>query len=332
MTIAERVQALFRSLARTADRISARTETPRGRRITMVVSAVVFVAAMGLGLRGLPEGDHQLVWWAIIVTSVIGVPALIALNALEYTASGRVLGHRIPFAHALPIAVYARAANLLPLPGSALVRMQGLKREGSTYGRAATATMATALFWLGGSLLVGGVVLVPLRPLFAVVFLVGGALACVGGHGAVRVVVARREDAGPGEALRCSARLLAVEVLMVAVRGLRFWLVMIGFDIGGSFEGAMILPVAGVLSSAIGFFPSGLGVREVISGGLARLVGDTASSGLLASGLDRLVSLPVLAAIALGVALTGHRLRPPAAEPDAVPGPEADAEAQAEPS
>ena len=30
----------------------------------------------------------------------------------------------------MPIAIYSRAANLLPLPGAALVRMQALKREG----------------------------------------------------------------------------------------------------------------------------------------------------------------------------------------------------------
>ena len=99
---------------------------------------------------------------------------------------------------------------------------------------------------------------------------------------------------------------------MVAIRGVLFWFVMIGFDIGGSFAGAMLLPVAVVLASAIGFFPAGLGVREVISAALAGLVGDTAASGALASGLDRLVSLPVMATIAIALALTGHRLLPEA--------------------
>ena len=126
--------------------------------------------AMALGIRGLPSGERELQWWAILLTSVVGVPVLIGLNALEYTASGAVLGHRIPLRVAMPIAIYARAANLLPLPGSALVRMQGLKREGSSYGRAASATLATALFWLGGALMVGAVVLVPVRPWLALLF------------------------------------------------------------------------------------------------------------------------------------------------------------------
>jgi uncharacterized membrane protein YbhN (UPF0104 family) len=277
----------------------------------MGFSAALFVVAMALGLGALPEGDHQLVWWAIIATSVIGVPVLIALNAVEYRVSARVLGIRVPMREAMPIAIYARAANLLPIPGAALVRMQALKREGSSYGRAASATMATALFWLGASLLVAGGFLVPYHLVLATLLVFGGAAICVAGHVAVNAIVDRREDHPPaGEALRRSAVLLGVELLMVTVRGVRFWLVMIGFDIGGSFQGAMLLPVAGVLASAIGFFPSGLGVREVISGGLSRLVGDTAASGLLASGLDRLVSLPVMAVIAVGVALTGHKQTP----------------------
>ena len=167
--------------------------------------------------------------------------------------------------------------------------------------------MATALFWLGGSLLVGALALIPVRPWLALLFGGGGVVASLVGHTAVRSLVARRQDAPPGEALRRSAVLLGVEILMVAVRGVRFWLVMVGFDLGGSFAGAMLLPLAGVLSSAIGFFPSGFGIRELISGALSRLVGDPASSGLLASGLDRLVSLPVMAVMAVIVGLMGRR-------------------------
>ncbi len=294
-----------------ADRVSARTESKRGRQFTMLFSAIVFVGAMAIGLGGLPEGEHHLQWWAIVLTSVVGVPLLIAFNAVEYMASGWVLGHRIRVREAMPIAIYARAANLLPIPGAALVRMQGLKREGSTYGKAGAATMVTALFWLGGSLLVAGVFLFPFRWILASLFLAGGVVVSATSHVAVKAIVARRTDDPPAhEALRCSALLLGVEILMVTIRGLRFWLVMIGFDIGGSFAGAMVLPVAGVVASAIGFFPSGLGVREVISGGLSRLVGDTASSGLLASGLDRIVTLPVMAVIAIVVAVTGHRVTP----------------------
>jgi uncharacterized membrane protein YbhN (UPF0104 family) len=306
----ERAQAVLRRLAGWLDRASAKTETPRGRRISLAASAVVFVIAMAVSLQSLPEGDRQLQWWAILVTGLVGIPLLIVLSGVEYTASAAILGHRVRLRDSLAIALYARAANLLPIPGAALVRMQALKRAGSSYGKAASATMAAALFWLAAALVVGGVVLVPYHWLIALGFLAGGALTTALGYTAVRSIVSRRDASG--EAVLRSAVLLAVEVAMVAIRGVLFWFVMVGFDIGGSFSGAMVLPVAVVLASAIGFFPAGLGVREVISAALAGLVGDTAASGALASGLDRLVSLPVMAAIALVLALTGHRLLPDA--------------------
>jgi len=322
--MSDKLMALARRIVKGLDRASATTESPRGRKISMAVAAALFIVTMVLSLEALPSGDRQLQWWAILLTAVVGVPVLIALNAVEYQASGAVLGHRIGLREAMPVAIYARAANLLPIPGSALVRMQALKRAGSTYGKASLATLATALMWLGGSLLVGTVVLVPIRPWFALAFLAATIVVCLAGHASVRNVVARREDeVGPREALRLSAYLLTVEVVMVVVRGVRFWLVMVGFDIGGSFAGGMMLPIAGVLSSAIGFFPSGLGVREVISGALARLVGDTAASGALASGIDRLISLPVMAVIALGVGWLDRGVETPGIEPmiDDPPGP-----------
>ncbi|HYF45369.1 MAG TPA: hypothetical protein VD926_04100 [Acidimicrobiales bacterium] len=214
-----RIQELLRRAAALLDRASATTETPRGRRLSLLASAVVFVVAMVLSARGLPEGDRDLAWWAILVTGLVGIPSLILLSGVEYTAAAAVLGHRVRLRDSLAIALYARAANLLPIPGAALVRMQALKRAGSSYKRAASATMATALFWLAGALLVGGAVLVPHRWLIAAGFLAGGVLTTVLAHVAVRSIVTRREDATPGEAVRRSALLLAVEVAMVAIRG-----------------------------------------------------------------------------------------------------------------
>jgi uncharacterized membrane protein YbhN (UPF0104 family) len=305
-----RLQGLLRRALDVLDRASARTETPRGRRLSLAAAAVVFLLAMALSIRSLPDGPRELEWWAILVTGLLGIPILILLSGFEYTASAAVLGHRVRLRDSLAIALYARAANLLPIPGAALVRMQALKRAGSSYKGAASATVATALFWLAGALLVGGVVLLPYHWLIALGFLAGGVLGTAVGYTAVRSITVRR-DAGH-EAVRRSAVLLAVELAMVAIRGVLFWFVMIGFDIGGSFQGAMVLPVAVVLASAVGFVPAGLGVREVISAGLAGLVGDTAASGALASGLDRLVSLPVMAVIAIVLAVSGHRLLPEA--------------------
>ena len=56
----DRLQPLLRRAAELLDRFSAKTETPRGRKISMAVSAVVFVVAMALGIKGLPSGEREL--------------------------------------------------------------------------------------------------------------------------------------------------------------------------------------------------------------------------------------------------------------------------------
>ena len=86
----------------------------------MAVSAAVFVVAMVLSLQGLPEGERDIVWWAILVTGVVGIPSLILLSGVEYTASAAVLGHHVRLRDSLTIALYARAANLCRSPGGAL--------------------------------------------------------------------------------------------------------------------------------------------------------------------------------------------------------------------
>src|SRR5262245_50728213 len=109
------------------ERAANRKPSKRGRQVMLVVSSLVFDRAMSLGLDALPDGVHHLQWWAILTASLVGVPLLISFNAIEYLATGRVLGVRITLRDAMPVAIYARAANLLPLPGAALVTVQGLK-------------------------------------------------------------------------------------------------------------------------------------------------------------------------------------------------------------
>jgi hypothetical protein len=48
-------------------------------------------------------------------------------------------------------------------------------------------------------------------------------------------------------------------------------------------------------------------VREVVAGALSGANGDPAAVGVLASGLDRIITLPVLAVIALGLAAWERR-------------------------
>ena len=64
----------------------------------------------------------------------------------------------------------------------------------------------------------------------------------------------------------------------------------------------------------MGFFPGGLGLRELLAAAIGPIVALPAASALLATGVDLLIQLPILAIAALTLTVI------PAAEAD--PGPE----------
>ena len=83
--------------------------------------------------------------------------------------------------------------------------------------------------------------------------------------------------------------------------------------------------MATVAASAIGIFPGGLGIRELLSGLIAPAVGLPASVGLIGTSVERVVGLATLSVMAVVVLLaTSERppvptdvasARPPAPEP-----------------
>ena len=308
------------------ERLRARPR-PSGRRRTVLLigAALLFVVAMVLAMRSLPDGELTVNWPLVVFTAVVGAPALLVMNAAEYGLSARVLGHRVERRDAVAVAVYGGAANLLPVPGTALVRLQALTRQGSGVGRAAGATAVVAVAWLGAAGFVGA----PAAALggtwwLAALLAAGGLVTVPAVHQSVtrlkRRATATADDPGSIGAWahvpagRIVAELYGLEVAMIVVRALRFWLVILAFGLDGSVLTAFVLPVAGVISSALGFLPGGLGVREVVAGALSGANGDPAAVGVLASGLDRIITLPVLAVVALGLAAWERRHPLPADE------------------
>ena len=306
-------------------RLRSRTRPTGSRRTALLIgAAALFLVAMVLAVRSLPDGQLTVNWPLVAVTAIVGVPALLVMNAIEYWLSARVLGHRVERGDALVVAVYGGAANLLPIPGTALVRLGALTKQGSGVGRAAGATAVVAVAWFGAAGFVGAPAAASSGTWWLAALLFAGGLVTVPVvHRSVVRLRRRggldgdRDPAVSVPARRQTVELYALEVAMIVVRALRFWLVILAFDLDAGIRTAFILPVSGVIASALGFLPGGLGIRELVAGALSGANGDPAAVGVLASGLDRIVALPVLAVIALGLAAWERRHpRPaPAGEP-----------------
>jgi uncharacterized membrane protein YbhN (UPF0104 family) len=282
-----RVEALARSWEARREALSGTT----AQRLLAAVTVIVIVVAAVLSFRSLPDTD-DLAWWPLLLVGLLGVPLTVALNGAEYVVAGRMVKVPVSAATALRISIYGSAANLLPIPGAALVRIQALRREGTGTGRATLTLGAVGLGWLAVSFGLAGALLLPSRPGTGGLFLVGGLV----GLAVTALIVRRPED--PAASRRDLAWLVLAEVGFAVVQAGRLYLCLVALDQQPTAAQAFALAISVAVGSAIGFLPGGLGIREAVAALLAPLVGLPASVGFLATVLDRVVGLVFLAPVA----------------------------------
>jgi hypothetical protein len=308
-----RAAALGAWLRRVAD---VRRPPPRARRWLLLAGAALFLGGAAFAVRDLdlPPGGVRLA--PVLVVAVVLVPLTIAVNAVELVALGRLLGQRLGAATAVRVVVLGTAANLLPLPGAAALRIQALAGGGASYAAATGVNLAAAFAWLGAAAAVGGGALATegRGPLGLTVAAAGlAALA-----GAMLVAWRLATVARPGRPL---ALLVAAEVATVVVHALRLVLLLGAIGAATSFAAGTVVGTSGPLAAAAGVFPAGLGVAEALAAGAGALVGVPAAAAFAAAALNRLVGYGVLAVV---VAVPALR-RPPAdvaGSPEPEPEPE----------
>lgn len=197
-------------MGRLADRVLAllrrrsRRPSPRRERWLMTVALLVFVGAAVGAWQAFPETDDGFEWLPLLLAGVVGMPLAIVLNALEFQASGWIVDRRVPFPVALRVTVLGSAANVLPIPGSSIVRVRALAQGGVTYGAAISAAAAVGAIFIGTTALVAGVVQLVERPALGCVWIVAGAAVVLLAHQIVR------RGAGPAP-LRTTGLAMAIE-------------------------------------------------------------------------------------------------------------------------
>ena len=122
----------------------------------------------------------------------------------------------------------------------------------------------------------------------------------VAGLAAVWLLLCRADRASAGRHLRWLFLVEAATVVLSSVR------IFVAFQVIGQTirpVQAVALTASVIIAAAIGIFPAGLGLRELLSGVIGTAVGLTASEAIAATAADRIVSLAgsaILAAVLLG--------------------------------
>jgi hypothetical protein len=302
-----RAAALGAWLRRVAD---VRRPPPRARRWLLLVGALIFLGGAAFAVRDLelpPEGVRLA---PVLVVAVLLVPMTIAVNATELVALGRLLGQRLGVRTAIRVVVLGTAANLLPLPGAAALRIQALAGGGATYAAATGVNLAAAFSWLGAAGAVGGVALVTEGRAS-----LGVAVTAVGLTALILSSLVAWRLATVDAPARPLVLLVAAELVTVVVHALRLVLLLAAIGAGTSFAAGTVVGTSGPLAAAAGVFPAGLGVAEALAAGAGTLVAVPAAAAFAAAALNRLIGYGVLA---VAVAVPALRRPPPGTVGDGV--------------
>lgn len=249
------------------------------------IAALLFFAVAAASLWRLPPVELQWTWLgAAVVLLLLSVVVL----AAEYRLSAWLIGHGVPWGEALRTTILSSAANLLPLPGGVVVRTEALRTKGSGWAPALGSNVVMGLGWMGVALLLAGAFLHGEATVeVAAAFLVAGAAVVAGMGAAIRGIT---RDRG---LIRAAASVLLLEGVYVAMSAARLYAVLAGLGIAVTYGQAVTLAVAGALAAAVGIFPGGIGLRELLAGALSPLVGLAPAVGAFSGVVDRTVSLVV---------------------------------------
>lgn len=293
-----------RRLARAELLLNRRSSSPRARRILLIVALAAFLIISAVSFDALRGGVHFHLW-AFLVLAFLATPLMLLVNAEEYRAVGAVAGQHVTWVEGLRLTALTTAANLLPLPGGVLIRTQALRQKGSTYKRALYGNAAAGVAWVAMGLLAIGVLFVATgeRRVAGIVMLVLGVLAIAGLWRMLR----RTDGAVAGIHL---LRLLLVELATVGVSAFSIELAfaMLGFSVTAAQDVALAGAV--IISSAIGIFPAGLGLREALAGAIGAAVDLRAAEAVAAIAAERvaiLVGMALLTGALLGTWGAGRR-------------------------
>lgn len=272
-----------------------RRPPPRWRGALLVVAAVVFVAGAVLAAQRLELELSSVRWWWVAVVAVLLVPATIAANVAELAVLGRTVEVEVPPREGLEVVLVATAANFLPVPGAAAVRVHALVERGAGVGAATAVNVLGGVAWVGVALVVAGMAGLGPAPLAGLLLLAGGIVA----GGVAAVLLTRWRGVPP----QVAAMLVSVEIAIVATHALRLGVLLVAIGRAASPSQVLVLGANGPLAAAAGIFPSGLGLAEALGAALAALVSLAPAAGFAVTAANRLIGVAVTApvAAALGV-------------------------------
>lgn len=217
---------------------------------------------------------------ALAVLVLVAVPTAVAHNAWNMIELGRAFDVKIEAKTALRAASWSQIAELLPIPGGAIVRTSLLVQNGVKLARSAELVTLQALIWTSFGLLGGGIALLG-NSVAAGGLIASGAFAIV----ALAILVWKRF------CVQTAARALGLRLIGMALFALRMKCAFAVIGIILPVSAAFGFAAAAIAGSSVSIAPGGLGLSEGIAALLAAQIGVSAAAAFIAVALSRLAGL-----------------------------------------
>ena len=260
----------------------------------MIVAVIVFSVGLYYSITNFQISIKSINILPLILLVFVLIPLTQLFNAYEILLTGKLVGKTFKIKEAFKVSVFATAANLLPLPGSVIVKSGVLKLKGTTTKESLKAPFVVGLIWLFVSFA------------YSAIFAFGKniALAILFGSASVIVLfVVLLLVSNTFIKYTIITKLVILKLMATIVETMRLFLAFSAISVVALFSDTAILSAASVIGSAIMIFPGGLGIREAATAGLGHMIGISTYAAFLAAAINRIAAFFVLIPLSCIMAL-----------------------------
>lgn len=243
----------------------------------LALSLIVFCAGAWWSFRSLDISPAQLRLAPLGIVALLMVPSLL-YSGLGLSLLARSAGTTIPVGRATVVGAYASLAELLPIPGGAIVRTGAVMKAGASLQRSSALVVVTAVLWIALAMIGAGLSLLAAAPHLAFPLLI------LGGVSTLAISVWLWSTAGTAIAVATLLHRLAGIFLV----GLRLQFAFAATHANAGFLETLPFVLANILGSASSIAPAGIGISEALAALVATTTALPPETAFLAVGLDRL--------------------------------------------
>jgi len=261
------------------------------------LSILLFAVTIGVAIHYTPVDLLTLAPGPLLAVFVLLIPSTLLINSLRVHVSAKALGTCRGMGASVRAALLSSAANLLPLPGGAVVRVSHIAAgDANKLVSAGSVTIASIALSLAIGI-AGLSVSIGFRPNAGRLGIAGLSIAACLAAATLLWLVRRIRPLHAWQ-------LASIELAAIAAESARLWTCLAALHSAVSPENAIALSLNTVIGSLFGLAPGGLGVRELVGASIAATVRISAATVVIAIALNRLLGMTFMALALLALRRT----------------------------